>query len=49
MSPGVLPLGVEANRKSLATAINYSLQQHLIPRRFEVDELFDEVTRVLGK
>lgn len=46
---GVLPLGVEANRKSLETAINYAVQQHLIPRRFEVDELFDDVTRVLGK
>ena len=45
---GVLPLGVEANRKSLALAINYAVQQRLIPRRFEVDELFDDVTRALG-
>lgn len=46
---GVLPLGVEANRNSLETAINYALQQQLIPRRFEVDELFDDLTRTLGK
>ena len=46
---GVLPLGVEANRRSLEMAIHYAVQQHLIPARFEVDELFDDVTRVLGQ
>lgn len=49
VAAGVLPLGVEANRVSLETAIEYALQQRLIPRRFEVDDLFDDVTRALGK
>ena len=39
--------GVEANRRSLETIIDYALQQQLIPRRFTVDELFDDVTRAL--
>jgi len=43
-----LQFGVEANRRSLELIIEYSVQQRLIPRRFEVDELFDDVTRVLG-
>ena len=28
--------------------ISYAVQQKLIPRRFEVDELFDDNTRKLG-
>ena len=43
------PLGVEANRKSLELAIIYTAQQRLIPRAFTVDELFNDVTRVLGR
>jgi len=39
--------GVEAVRKSLETIIGYSEQQGLIPRRFAVDELFNDVTRAL--
>jgi 4,5-dihydroxyphthalate decarboxylase len=42
-------LGVEANRKGLEVAIKYATQQQLIPRSFTVDELFDDVTRALGK
>lgn len=42
------PFGVEANRRNLEIAIDYVHRQGLIPRRFEVDELFDDVTRVLG-
>lgn len=42
-----LQFGVEANRRSLELIIDYSVQQRLLPRRFEVDELFDEVTRGL--
>ena len=41
------PLGVEANRRSLALIIQYAAQQRLIPRAFEVDELFNDVTREL--
>lgn len=40
--------GVENIRRSLALIINYSVQQKLIARRFDVDELFDEVTRELN-
>jgi 4,5-dihydroxyphthalate decarboxylase len=40
------PSGVEANRRSLA--IDYAFQQKVIPRKFTVNELFDDTTRVLG-
>jgi 4,5-dihydroxyphthalate decarboxylase len=43
-----LQFGVEANRRSLELIIEYSVQQRLIPRRFEVDELLDDVSRVLN-
>jgi 4,5-dihydroxyphthalate decarboxylase len=42
------PFGVEANRRNLEIAIDYVYRQRLIPRRFTVDELFDDVTRRLG-
>ena len=41
------PFGVEANRRNLEVAIDYVYRQRLIPRRFTVDELFDDVTRDL--
>lgn len=41
------PFGVEACRPALAMIINYAVQQKLIPRSFEVDELFDDTTRAL--
>jgi 4,5-dihydroxyphthalate decarboxylase len=40
--------GVEANRRSLETVIDYSFRQKLIPRKFSVDELFDDGTRALA-
>ena len=40
--------GVEHVRPSLELIIKYSVQQKLIPRRFEVNELFDEVARGLN-
>ena len=43
-----LQFGVENIRRSLELIIQYSFEQALIPRRFEVDELFDEVTRGLS-
>ncbi len=43
-----LPFGVEAMRKALALAIQYAFEQQVIPRRFKVDELFDDTTRALG-
>ena len=43
-----LPFGLAACRPALTTVINYEVQQQLLPRRFEVDELFDDTTRALG-
>jgi 4,5-dihydroxyphthalate decarboxylase len=40
--------GVEANRKALEKIIDYSVKQQMIPRKFTVDELFNDVTRKLG-
>lgn len=45
--PG-LRFGVEAVRKSLETIIDYSERQGLIPKRFDVDELFNDVTGSLA-
>jgi 4,5-dihydroxyphthalate decarboxylase len=42
--PDLVPFGVEANRRPLERIIDYAFQQALIPRRFTVDELFDETT-----
>jgi 4,5-dihydroxyphthalate decarboxylase len=42
------PFGLEANRRNLEVAIDYCHRQGLTPRRLEVDELFDDVTRNLG-
>ena len=46
--PDTTPFGVAANRRNLEVAIDYVYRQRLIPRRFAVDELFDDVTRALG-
>jgi 4,5-dihydroxyphthalate decarboxylase len=42
------PFGFEACRPALRMIIDYCVQQRLIPRRFEVEELFDDTTRALG-
>ena len=42
------PFGLEALRKPLELAIQYSHEQALIPRRFSVEALFDDVTRQLS-
>jgi 4,5-dihydroxyphthalate decarboxylase len=42
------PFGLEANQHNLEVAIDFAYRQRLIPRRFEVDELFDDVTRALN-
>ena len=41
------PLGLEANRKGLEMAIEWSFEQKIIPRRLTVDELFDDTTATL--
>jgi 4,5-dihydroxyphthalate decarboxylase len=40
--------GIEANRRALEHIIDYSFRQQMIPRKFTVDELFDDLTRGLG-
>lgn len=41
------PFGLEANRRNLEVGIDFAYRQKLIPRRFAVDELFDDVTLTL--
>jgi 4,5-dihydroxyphthalate decarboxylase len=43
-----IQFGVENVRRSLELIITYSVQQGLIPKRFKVEELFDDVTRSLN-
>jgi 4,5-dihydroxyphthalate decarboxylase len=43
-----IQFGVNNIRRSMELIIEYSAQQKLIPKRFTVDELFDEVTRDLN-
>jgi 4,5-dihydroxyphthalate decarboxylase len=47
-TPDFVPIGVDGNRKALALIIDYAHQQGLIPRRYSVDELFDDTTRMLN-
>src|SRR5215831_8135202 len=42
-----LAFGLEACRPALQTIITYALQQRLIPRKIEVEDLFDDTTRAL--
>jgi 4,5-dihydroxyphthalate decarboxylase len=43
--PAVFPrIGLEANRKGIQLAIDWALDQKIIPHRLSVDELFDDVT-----
>jgi 4,5-dihydroxyphthalate decarboxylase len=44
-----LRFGVDSMRESLEIIIDFSVRQGLIPRRFTVDELFDDTTRALGR
>ncbi|HEY3919010.1 MAG TPA: hypothetical protein VGL83_14540 [Stellaceae bacterium] len=39
--------GIDACRTSLERIIDYAVKQKLIPRRFSVEELFDDTTRAL--
>jgi len=39
-SPDLNPVGIEANRRNLEVAIDYVYRQHLIPKRYAVEELF---------
>lgn len=44
----LIPLGVEALRKTIEKAAGYALAQGVIRQRVKVDDLFDDVTRKLG-
>jgi 4,5-dihydroxyphthalate decarboxylase len=49
-TPAVFPpLGLEQNRKGLQLAIDWALDQKILPHRLSVDELFDDVTGSLGE
>jgi 4,5-dihydroxyphthalate decarboxylase len=39
-----LPYGIEPNRKALETIIQYAHEQKIIPRRYEVEELFSMIS-----
>lgn len=43
----LLPMGFEANRKTIGQIIEFALEQGLIKKRFTVEELFDPVTMKL--
>ena len=47
-TPDLAPFGIEANRKPLELIVDYAFQQALIPRRYAVEELFDETARGLN-
>ncbi|WP_417720769.1 hypothetical protein [Salipiger sp.] len=47
-SPDMTPIGVEANRTSLAAIIDHALRSRVLSRPVTVDELFDDLTRTLG-
>jgi 4,5-dihydroxyphthalate decarboxylase len=42
-----LQFGLDGNRQALEAIINIAFDQKLIPRRYSVDELFDDTTRSL--
>jgi 4,5-dihydroxyphthalate decarboxylase len=41
------PVGLEANRKTLEMALEWTYEQKMIPRRLLFDELFDDTTASL--
>jgi 4,5-dihydroxyphthalate decarboxylase len=43
-----LRFGIEPNRRSLEIIIDFAYTQKLIPRRFSVDELFEDTARALA-
>jgi len=45
---GAIRFGFDAVKPSLELIIDYAVRQKLIPRRFAVDELFDDTTRALS-
>jgi 4,5-dihydroxyphthalate decarboxylase len=48
VGPDPVPYGLAANRPAVATMIRYNVQQGIIPRFYDVEELFDPTTLNLG-
>jgi 4,5-dihydroxyphthalate decarboxylase len=46
--PDLTPFGVEPNRQALEVLIRYAHEQRLIPRRFSVDEIFEDFHQITG-
>ena len=44
----LLPYGIEANRKTIETFIEYNVDQHVIPRKVDVEEVFEPSTLKLA-
>jgi 4,5-dihydroxyphthalate decarboxylase len=42
------PFGIEATRPALELIIQYAHQQRIIPRRYSVDEIYEDAARILG-
>lgn len=42
------PAGLEANRKGIQLAIDWAFEQHIIPRKLSVDELFGDTIAAIG-
>jgi len=47
-TPDPVPFGIEANRPSLELIAEYIYQQQLIPRRFSVEEMFEDTRDIVG-
>jgi 4,5-dihydroxyphthalate decarboxylase len=42
------PFGIEATRPGLELIIDYAHQQKIIPRRYSVDEIYEDAARIIG-
>jgi len=42
------PFGIEATRPALELIIDYAHQQKIIPRRYSVDEIYEDAARIIG-
>ena len=42
------PFGIEATRPALDLIIQYAYQQKIIPRRYSVDEIYEDAARIIG-
>ena len=48
VGPDPVPYGIAANRPTISTMIRYNVQQGIIPRQYDVEELFHPTTLNLG-